>query len=53
LDYPQPIFEAWIAFEQMWGSVKDLDYAVERVKKMAGALAAKRVKVSFDNSAVL
>lgn len=46
LDYPEAVYEAWIAFEEIWGTSKDLEYALGRVRKMAAVLNDKRSKVS-------
>ncbi len=45
IDYPEPVYEAWIGFEETWGTAKDLQFALKRVCKMASALSDKRSKV--------
>src|SRR5260370_22116448 len=45
IDYPEPVYEAWIGFEETWGTAKDLQFALKRVCKIASALSDKRSKV--------
>ncbi|KDQ16839.1 hypothetical protein BOTBODRAFT_129777 [Botryobasidium botryosum FD-172 SS1] len=44
IDYPEMVFEAWIAFEEVWGTKEQLQLARNRVRKMGGELADKRAK---------
>lgn len=45
VDYPEAVYEAWIAFEERWGDAKQLEEAVARVRKLTDALNEKRSRV--------
>jgi hypothetical protein len=45
LDWPEVIWEAWIAFEHLYGSVQDLEDCLDRVEKARGFLQSRRLKV--------
>jgi hypothetical protein len=49
VDYPEAVYEAWISFEERWGSAKELEDALSRVRKLTEALNEKRAKVSHFN----
>lgn len=46
LDWPEAVFSAYLAFEEMYGSLDTLDQARESVETAQTAVAAKRHKVS-------
>lgn len=46
IDYPQALWAAWIAYEERWGTVEQLEYAMMRVRKMGDDLARRNVTVS-------
>lgn len=45
LDYPEALWANWIAFEEVHGSVEQLEHALKRVRKMGLDLARKREMV--------
>ncbi|KAF8324916.1 uncharacterized protein EI90DRAFT_3129468 [Cantharellus anzutake] len=49
IDYPESVYEAWIMFEETWGTEKDLDFALRRVRKLTTALGEKRSKDAYKN----
>ncbi|KAI0338891.1 hypothetical protein BDW22DRAFT_1409299 [Trametopsis cervina] len=44
LDWPEAIWEAWMAFEQVHGSIDDLEDCHERVQKAQKQVNARRVR---------
>ncbi|KAF8310458.1 hypothetical protein DL93DRAFT_2230235 [Clavulina sp. PMI_390] len=46
VDYPEAVYEAWISFEEKWGTSEELHAARTKVKKLENALAEKRAKDS-------
>jgi len=48
-DYPEAVCEAWISFEERWGTAKELEDALSHVRKLTDALNEKRAKVSHFN----
>lgn len=47
LDWPEAIWEAWIAFEQLHGSVEQLEDCMDRVERARGQVNARRAKVRY------
>jgi squamous cell carcinoma antigen recognized by T-cells 3 len=47
LDWPEAIWEAWISFEHLYGSVKDLEDCLDKVHRAQAQLSARRFKVSL------
>jgi hypothetical protein len=45
LDYPEALWANWIAFEEVHGSVEQLEHAMKRVRKMSLDLTRKREMV--------
>ncbi|KAG8973011.1 Splicing factor [Tulasnella sp. 425] len=41
IDYPQAIWNAWVAFEEIHGTVDQLEHALKRVRKMTQDLTKK------------
>ncbi|KAG8854312.1 Splicing factor [Tulasnella sp. 330] len=48
LDYPQALWTAWIAYEERWGTVEQLEYAMYRVRKMGEDLGKKVAKAAEE-----
>ncbi|KAG5646531.1 hypothetical protein DXG03_003298 [Asterophora parasitica] len=44
LDWPEAVWEAWIAFEHLHGSVEELDTCLDKVEKAQYQVNARRVK---------
>ena len=44
LDWPEAIFDAWIAFEQVHGSLEELEECLDRVERAQASVNAKRAK---------
>lgn len=45
LDWPEAIWEAWIAFEHLRGSVEDLDACLDKIEKAQYQVNSRRAKV--------
>lgn len=45
LDWPEAIWEAWIAFEHVYGTVEELEDSMDRIEKAQKQVAARRAKV--------
>ena len=45
LDWPEGLWEAWITFEQLHGSVEEYDEALDRIERANVQLTARRAKV--------
>ena len=45
LDYPEALWANWISFEEVHGSVEQLEHAMKRVRKMSLDLSGKREMV--------
>ena len=45
LDWPEMVWEAWLAFEQLHGSVKEIEDALDRIQRARTQVNAKRAKV--------
>jgi squamous cell carcinoma antigen recognized by T-cells 3 len=50
LDWPEAIWEAWIAFEHLNGSVQDLEVCLDRVERARAGVNARRAKVRLSFS---
>ncbi|KAG8984483.1 Splicing factor [Tulasnella sp. JGI-2019a] len=48
LDYPQALWTAWIAYEERWGTVEQLEYAIARVRKMTEELGKKAARAAEE-----
>jgi hypothetical protein len=46
LDWPEAIWEAWISFEHLYGSVDEIDACLDRVEKAQYQVNARRAKAS-------
>ncbi|KAF9527604.1 hypothetical protein CPB83DRAFT_934295 [Crepidotus variabilis] len=44
LDWPEALWDAWISFEQLHGSVETIDEAMDKVEKAQQAVQTKRAK---------
>jgi hypothetical protein len=47
LDWPEAVWEAWVNFEHVHGSVKELEDSLDRVDRARRQVSAKRARVSF------
>jgi hypothetical protein len=47
LDYPDYLYEAWLAFERQNGTLADLEYAIMQVKRLRRNAETRRKKVSL------
>ena len=46
LDWPEAMWDAWLAFEQLHGSVEELEHAMDKVEFAQGQTSLRRQKVS-------
>lgn len=46
IDYPQAIWNAWVAFEEIHGTVDQLEHALKRVRKMTQDLTKKAAQAA-------
>ncbi|KAI0357377.1 RNA-binding protein Prp24 [Trametes cingulata] len=44
LDWPEAIWEAWISFEQLYGTVEELEDALDRIERAQTQVNARRAK---------
>ncbi|KAI0081583.1 hypothetical protein K474DRAFT_1703756 [Panus rudis PR-1116 ss-1] len=44
LDWPEAIWEAWVQFEHLHGSVKDIEECLDRIEKARAQVNARRAK---------
>ncbi|KAG8982971.1 Splicing factor, partial [Tulasnella sp. 427] len=51
IDYPQAIWNAWVAFEEAYGSVEQLEHAIKRVRKMTQDLSKKAAVQAAEQQA--
>ncbi len=49
LDWPEAVWQAWITFEQLHGSVEQLEDCLDRVNKARDQTNARRAKVSLSD----
>lgn len=47
LDWPEAIWEAWISFEHLYGSVEEIESCLDKIEKAAYQVNARRAKVSI------
>jgi hypothetical protein len=52
MDWPEAIFDAWLSFEHMHGSVEDIQDCIERIEKAQRAVYTKRMKVCLSTDAI-
>jgi hypothetical protein len=45
LDWPEAIWEAWISFEHLYGTVQDVDECLDKIDRARTQLNARRLKV--------
>ena len=45
IDWPEAIWDAWLTFEQVYGSVEQIDECLDKVEKARNQVTAKRAKV--------
>lgn len=45
LDWPEMIWESWIAFEHVHGSTKDIEDALDRIQRARTQVNTRRAKV--------
>ncbi|KAG9040601.1 Splicing factor [Tulasnella sp. UAMH 9824] len=50
IDYPQAIWTAWVAFEEIHGTVDQLEHAIKRVRKMTQDFAKKAAQAASSSS---
>ncbi|KAF5382630.1 hypothetical protein D9615_003010 [Tricholomella constricta] len=46
IDWPEAIWEAWIAFEHLYGSVEELDTCLDKVEKAQYQINSRRAKAA-------
>lgn len=46
LDWPEAMWDAWLAFEQLHGSIEELEHAMDKVEFAQGQTNLRRQKVS-------
>lgn len=47
LDWPEAIWDAWVSFEQLHGTVEELENALAHVERAQTQVNARRAKVSI------
>lgn len=47
LDWPEAIWDAWLNFEQLYGSVEEIEDCLDRIERAQVQIAARRAKVRF------
>jgi hypothetical protein len=52
MDWPEAIWEAWIAFEHLYGSVDDITSALDKIEKARTQLNNYRARVSMTRYAL-
>lgn len=45
LDWPEPIWEAWISFENTYGSVQEIEECLDRVERARNQVNKRRARV--------
>ncbi|KIO31343.1 hypothetical protein M407DRAFT_220481 [Tulasnella calospora MUT 4182] len=50
IDYPQAVWSAWVAFEEIHGTVDQLEHAIKRVRKMTQDLAKKAAQAASSQA---
>ncbi len=50
LDWPEAIWDAWVSFEQLHGTVEELENALAQIERAQTQVNARRAKVSFIRS---
>lgn len=53
LDWPEAIWDAWVSFEQLHGTVEELENALAHVERAQTQVNARRAKVSMIRVQVL
>jgi len=48
LDWPESIWELWISFEHLHGSVDQVDECLDKIEKAQAQVNARRAKVSLS-----
>lgn len=48
LDWPEAIFEAWISFEHLHGSVEEIEECMDKVDRAQNLLNARRLRVGVS-----
>lgn len=47
LDWPEAVWEAWVSFEQLYGSVDDLETCLDKVEQAQIQVSNQRMRVSL------
>lgn len=47
LDWPEAIWEAWLTFEHLHGSLPDVQDCMDKIERAQQQVAARRAKVSI------
>jgi squamous cell carcinoma antigen recognized by T-cells 3 len=47
IDWSEALWEAWVAFEHLHGSVTDLEDCLDRIERAQATVQARRAKVSY------
>jgi squamous cell carcinoma antigen recognized by T-cells 3 len=45
LDWPEAIWEAWLSFEHLYGSVHEVDECLDKIEKAQYQVNTRRTKV--------
>ena len=45
LDWPEAVWEAWVSFEQLYGTLEQIEDALDRVQRAQTQVNARRAKV--------
>ena len=53
LDWPEAIWEAWLSFEHLHGSVDEVDACLDKIEKAQYQVNARRAKVVYHISLLL
>lgn len=50
IDWPEAIWDAWLAFEQAYGSAQEMDDCQDKIERARNQVNAKRAKVRVNLS---
>ncbi|THH27765.1 hypothetical protein EUX98_g6425 [Antrodiella citrinella] len=53
IDWPEAIWDAWIAFEQVYGSPTQMDECLDRIERARNQVEAKRAKAAYNAMQVI
>ena len=45
IDWPEAVWDAWLSFEQVYGSVEQMEEALDKIERARNQVNARRAKV--------